>query len=69
MDKVKIYESLLNADHAGDLVRCVNCGKLMLVGIGDEFCPECGSDNLMFYDDNRPEWTPGELKSCEMIII
>ena len=39
----------------GDFVRCVNCGRLMLVDVGETFCPECCKDNLMWVSDNKEE--------------
>lgn len=69
MEEVKVYVDCLNLDHCGDLVRCVDCGELMLIQIGGTSCGECKSENLIWYDDDRPEWTIEELEEARFIII
>lgn len=69
MEEVKVYIDCLNADYRGDFVRCVDCGELMLIQIGGTACGECESKNLIFYDNNRPEWTVEELEKNGFIII
>lgn len=34
----------------GDFVFCTNCGKVMVVNIGVDRCPECGEVALMWED-------------------
>jgi hypothetical protein len=69
MEEVKVYLNCLNLDNRGDLVRCVDCGELMLMQIGGTACGECESDNLEWYDENKPEWTIDELEKAGFIII
>ena len=69
MEEVKVYIDCLNADYRGDFVRCVDCGELMLIQIGGTACGECESENLIFYDNNKPEWTIEELEKAGFILI
>ena len=68
-EEVKVYVDCLNADNRGDLVRCSDCGELMLIQIGGTACGECESENLMWYDEDKPEWTIDELEVDGFIII
>ena len=52
MEEVKVYVDCLDGDNRGDLVRCSDCGELMLIQIGGTACGECESENLQWYDDN-----------------
>lgn len=56
MEEVKLYTDYLNEEHRGDFVRCADCG-------------ECGSENLEWYNDNKPEWTIEEVENYGFIII
>ena len=69
MEEVKVYMDYLNVDHIGDLVRCIDCGELMLMQLGGTACGECESENLIWYDDDRPEWTISELEEAGFVII
>lgn len=69
MEEVKVYADCLNMDYKGDLVRCMDCGELMLIQIGGTACGECESENLQWYDENRPEWTIEELEENGFIVI
>lgn len=69
MEKVKVYTNCLNMDNRGDLVRCSDCGELMLIQLGGTSCGECKSENLQWYDENKPEWTIEELEQLGFIII
>ncbi len=69
MEEVKVYVDCLNSDRRGDLVRCSNCGELMLMQLGGTACGECESENLVWYDENRPIWTIGELEAEGFIVI
>ena len=69
MEEVKVYMDYLNVDHIGDLVRCIDCGELMLIQLGGTACGECESENLIWYDDDRPEWTISELEEAGFVII
>ena len=46
MKEVKVYADCLDGDNRGDLVRCSDCGELMLIQIGGTACGECESENL-----------------------
>ena len=37
----------ISYDYA-DFVSCLNCGRTMLVNIGEDKCPECGEDSLVW---------------------
>lgn len=52
---VYVYDNLLSLDGIGDFVRCNDCGKKMLIGIGDKICPCCKSDNLIWPNNNFQE--------------
>lgn len=69
LEEVKVYVNCLNTDNRGDLVRCSDCGELMLMQIGGTSCGECESENLMWYDKNRPEWTIEELEEAGFIVV
>lgn len=69
MEEVKLYVGCLNDDNRGDLVRCSDCGELMLMQIGGTSCGECESENLQWYDNNKPEWTIEELKEARFIVL
>lgn len=65
---VKIY---IEPHEAGDLVRCNDCDELALMQIGGTACGNCEGENLEWYDENKPEWTPEELDEenfiCEFV--
>ena len=69
MEEVKVYVDCLDENNRGDLVRCSDCGELMLIQIGGTSSGERESENLQWYDDNRPEWTIPELEEAGFIII
>lgn len=69
MEEVKIYTNCLNDDYRGDLVKCTDCGELMLTQIGGTSCGECESENLQWYDKNKPEWTIEELEKAGFIVV
>ena len=69
MEEVKVYVDCLDGENRGDLVRCSDCGELMLIQIGGTACGECASENLQWYDDNRHEWTITELEEAGFIVI
>lgn len=39
----------------GDFVFCTNCGKIMVVNIGTEKCPECSEVALMWENSKEQE--------------
>lgn len=41
----------------------------MLMQIGGTAYGECESDNLEWYDENKPEWTIDEFEKAGFIII
>ena len=43
MEEVKVYVDCLDGDSRGDLVRCSDCGELMLIQISGTACGECES--------------------------
>ena len=67
-EEVIVYTDCLNEDNRGDLVRCSDCGELMLIQIGGTSCGECESENLQWYDDDRQEWSIEELVEEGFII-
>lgn len=40
---------------SGDFVTCCNCGRIMLVNIGTEICPECDEKSLTWEDNDNEE--------------
>ena len=69
MEEVKVYVDCLDGENRGDLVRCSDCGELMLIQLGGTACGECESGNLQWYDDNKSEWTIAELEEAGFIVI
>lgn len=65
---VKAYTDCLNIDGYGDLVRCSDCGKLMLIQPGGTSCKECGSGNLQWVDEEHQECSIGELEQLGYVI-
>lgn len=39
----------------GDFVKCCNCGRIMYVDTGLEFCPECEEETLTWQDEESQE--------------
>ena len=68
-EEVTVYIDCLDGDYRGELGRCSDCGELMLIQVGGAVCGECESENLQWYDNNKPEWTIDELKNKGFIII
>lgn len=64
MLKVNVYTNELDYDNRGDFIVCCDCEELMLVGIGDEKCVKCGSENLRWFNASKQEWTIEELKQA-----
>ena len=64
MEEVKVYVDCLDGDNRGDLVRCSDCGELMLIQIGGTACGECESENLQRSEERRvgkecrSRWSP-----------
>lgn len=56
--------SVFTSDNIGDLVRCMDCGKVQLIKIGDIKCGNCKREHLSWYDINNPEWTVEDLKEA-----
>ena len=54
---------------APTLVRCSDCGELMLMSVGGTACGECESENLEWFDENKQEWTIEELEEVGFILI
>ena len=69
LEEVIVYTDCLTADHRGDFVKCSDCGTLMLIQIGSTACGECESENLQWYDTNKPEWNIEELENAGFIIV
>lgn len=69
MEEVIVYEDCLNIDGSGDFVRCSDCGSLILMQLGGTSCGNCGSENLEWFDSNKPEWTVEELEQSGFIIV
>lgn len=68
-EEVKVYMDCLDYEKRGDLVRCVDCGELMLIQLGGTSCGECESENLTWYDEDKPEWDIAELEEAGFIIV
>lgn len=69
MKEVTVYEECLNSNGMGDLVRCNDCGEISLMQLGGTSCGICGSENLEWYDTNKPEWSVEELEEHGFIVI
>ena len=69
MKEVKVCVDLLDGDCRGDFVKCVDCDELMLLEIGGTACLECESENLLWFDEDKPEWTVEELEEAGFTII
>lgn len=65
MEEVIIYPNV----EAGDLVRCSNCGKVMLVPYGNEICPECGKVGTMAWFDDEQESDIDKLEQKDLKIF
>lgn len=52
----------------GDFVRCVNCGETMLVNLGEDTCPRCKKDALVWVDSEHPEVSADELEEYGYIV-
>lgn len=66
IEKVNVY---VKCRYYGDFVRCMDCGKLMLIELGGTACKECKSENLKWYDEDKPEWTIEELEKNGFEVI
>lgn len=49
---VDIYTKELNADGYGDFVKCSDCERKMLIGLGKEIFLSCSSRNLTWADES-----------------
>lgn len=58
---VTVYAGQLNSERYGDFVKCTDCGKLQLAGIGTESCSICKGNNLMWADEKHQECDAGML--------
>lgn len=38
-----------------DFVTCMNCGKTMLVNLGEDRCPECDEVGTLSFEQGEPE--------------
>lgn len=59
---VKVFTAKLNVDGYGDFIKCVDCEGLMLTELGAEKCSLCGSENLLWVDDDHKECCIEDLK-------
>lgn len=66
MEEVIVY---IEKNEIGDLVRCQDCGSLMLMQTGGTVCGECESENTEWYDKKKPHWTIQELEKAGFIVI
>ena len=66
MEEVIVY---IEKNEIGDLVRCQDCGSLMLMQTGGTVCGECESENTEWYDKKKPHWTIQELEEAGFIVI
>lgn len=66
MEEVIVY---IEENEIGDLVRCQDCGSLMLMQSGGTVCGECGSKKVEWYDEKRSHWAIQELEESGFIAI
>lgn len=66
MEEIIVY---IEKNEIGDLVRCQDCGSLMLMQTGGTVCGECESENTEWYDKKKPHWTIQELEKAGFIVI
>lgn len=55
-------------DNYGDFVRCTNCGKLMLVDLREEICPECCTDGSLMWVDEIQEHDEVSLEEAGYLL-
>lgn len=67
-DIVAVYTSCLNLDGYGDFVRCIDCGELMLMRLGDTVCRRCGSENLQWADEEHQECSTADLERMGFVV-
>lgn len=65
---VKVYTDSLNADGYGDFVRCLDCGELMLIQLGGTACGNCGSENLIWADEEHQECSIEDLEMLGYVV-
>ena len=54
---MKILSYMKNSWETGDLVKCLDCGNILLLPLGAEKCPICNKDQLLWYKEYEPEYT------------
>ena len=55
--------SLIDGDEVGLFMKCVDCGKLLLLPIDSVWeCPCCGSKNIKYVDEDMPNRDADDLK-------
>lgn len=62
-EPVIVFRDKLSVDGYGDFIRCLDCGRLMLVEAGDENCALCGSENLQWAEDEYEEADVAAIES------
>lgn len=66
---MNILNRITNNAKTGDLVRCCNCEKVMLVDIGEEICPECHKNGTMQWIDEEQEHNIVEIPFLNKICV
>lgn len=58
---MKILSYMENSWETGDLVKCLDCGNILLVPLGAEKCPICNKNHLLWFNEDEPECTEETL--------
>ena len=56
-EKIVALDRVSDGEKYGDLVQCSNCGRTMLVDIGEEICPECNENGTLMWVDDKQEYS------------
>ena len=56
-EKIIALDRVSNGKEYGDLVQCNNCGRVMLVNLGEETCPECDAEGSFEWVDDKQEYS------------
>lgn len=61
MEKIILYSDL-NYTRVADYVECNNCGRKMLLPVGADKCPECGSVGCL-------EWADTVFEESQEVVV
>lgn len=66
-EKIIALDRVSQGNEYGDLVKCMNCGRVILVNSGTETCPECDeSGTLSWVDDRKQEY---RIDDPELLLV